>query len=258
VNAAIERAHREGILTAASLMVGAPGAADAIQRARNMPSLAVGLHVVVVNGTPTLRPEQIPDIVRDDGTFESDLFFAGVRYFFNPRARKQLEAEIRAQFEAFARTGLQLDHVNAQNHMHVHPTVLSSILRVGPEFGMQAVRIPREPFFPSWRSAHRDLALRLGNAVLLGPWLRLMRLRLERAGITHNEFVFGLNDTGRMSPERVRRLLEQLPCGVTEMYFHPDLGSEELAALCDPGVAGKAASRDIVRMSFAQLVADAA
>ncbi|MGH7327882.1 MAG: hopanoid biosynthesis-associated protein HpnK [Polyangiaceae bacterium] len=254
MNAAIERAHREGILTATSLMVGAPGAADAVQRARSMPSLAVGLHVVVVNGKPVLPPDQIPDIVRDDGTFESDLFFAGVRYFFNLRARKQLEAEIRAQFEAFAKTGLHLDHVNAQNHMHVHPSVLSSILRLGPEFGMRAVRIPREPFWPSWRSAHRDLGIRLGNAVLLGPWLRLMRRRLQRAGITHNEFVFGLNDTGRMSPERVRRLLEQLPYGVTEMYFHPDLDSEELAALCDPGVAGKAAADDIIRISFAQLV----
>ena len=239
-------------------MVGAPGAGDAVARARRMPSLAVGLHVVVVNGRPSLPPEKVPDIVRADGTFETDLVRAGVRYFFKLRARKQLEAEIRAQFEAFAKTGFQLDHVNAQNHMHVHPTVLSIILRVGKEFGMRAVRIPREPFLPSWRSAHRDLGLRLGNAVLLGPWLRLMRLRLERAGIRHNEFVFGLNDTGRMSPERVRRLLEQLPNGVTEMYFHPDLNSVELDALCDPAVAGTASGRDIVRMNFSQLAANAA
>lgn len=258
MNAAIERAHRNGILTAASLMVNAPGTADAVERARRMPSLAVGLHVVVVNGRPILPPERVPDLVGSDGAFATDLFRAGVRFFFHPGARRQLEAEIRAQFQAFARTGLRLDHVNAQNHMHVHPTVLSTILRVGREFGMRAVRIPREPFLPSWRSAHRDLRLRLANAILLGPWLRLMQLRLERAGILHNEFVFGLNDTGRMNPERVRRLLEQLPDGVTEMYFHPDLDSEELTALCDPIVVSKVGSREIVRTSFSQLAADAA
>lgn len=217
-------------------MVSAPGTEDAIARARRLSSLAVGLHVVVVNGRPALPPEQVPDLVDADGAFPSDLFAAGLRYFFNPRARRQLEAEIRAQFEAFARTNLPLDHVNAQNHMHVHPTVFSTIVRVGRDFGMTAVRVPYEPFWPSWRSAHRDLGVRLGNAVLLLPWLSLMRRRLRRAGVAHNDAVFGLSDTGRMTPARVRALLAELPAGVTEMYFHPDLDSVELEALCDPAV----------------------
>lgn len=238
-------------------MVGAPATTDALERARRNPSLAIGLHVVVVNGTPVLPAREVPDLVDRDGAFSSDLFAAGVRYFFDSRARRQLEAEIRAQFAAFARTGLHLDHVNAQNHMHVHPTVLSIIIRVGRDYGMRAIRIPREPFFASWRSAHRDLALRFGNAVLLAPWLALMQMRIERAGLSHNDAVFGLSDTGRMGPERVRRLLEQLPAGVTEMYFHPELAGEELAALCDPAVVRMVRSDGIVSMSFSQL-ADAA
>lgn len=253
VNDAVERAHREGILTAASLMVAAPGTDDAIARARAMPSLGVGLHVVLVNGRPKLPAREVPDLVDANGDFPTDLVAAGIRYFFNPRARRQLQAEIRAQFEAFAKTGLPLDHVNAQNHMHVHPTVLATILRVGREFGMRAVRIPREPFAPSWRSAHRDLGLRLGNSMLLAPWLSLMQVQIERAGMLHNDAVLGLSDTGRMTPERVLRLLEQLPHGVTEMYFHPDVGSEELAAICDPGVIRVVRSGDIVSTTFAQL-----
>lgn len=234
-------------------MVGAPGTADALERARRNPSLAIGLHVVVVNGTPVLPPREVPDLVDASGAFPSDLVAAGVRYFFNPRARRQLEAEIRAQFGAFAQTGLRLDHVNAQNHMHVHPTVLSTIIRVGKEFGMRAIRIPREPFLPSWRSAHRDLRVRFGNSVLLAPWLALMQLRVERAGLRHNDAVLGLSDTGHMGPERVRRLLAVLPRGVTEMYFHPELGGEELDALCDPDVLRMARADGIVSMTFAQL-----
>lgn len=234
-------------------MVAAPGTDDAVARARAMPSLAVGLHIVLVNGRPTLPPSEVPDLVDANGDFPSDLVAAGVRYFFHPGARRQLEAEIRAQFEAFARTGLPLDHVNAQNHMHVHPTVLATVLRAGREFGMRAVRIPREPFLPSWRSAHSDLGLRLGNSVLLAPWLALMQLQIERAGMLHNDAVLGLSDTGNMTPERVARLLEQLPPGVTELYFHPDTGNVELDALCDPGVIRAVRSSDIVSMSFAQL-----
>lgn len=227
-------------------MVAAPGTQDAVTRARALPSLAVGLHVVLVNGRPKLPPSQVPDLVDRNGDFPSDLVAAGVRYFFHPGARRQLQAEIRAQFEAFAQTGLPLDHVNAQNHMHVHPTVLAMILRVGRDYGMRAVRIPREPFLGSWPS--------LGNFALLAPWLAIMQLQIERAGMLHNDAVLGLSDTGKMTPERVQRLLEALPdSGVTEMYFHPDAGSPELQALCDPDVIRTVRSGAIVSMNFAQL-----
>jgi len=239
-------------------MVSADATGDAVARARRLPSLGVGLHVVVVNGRPVLPPESVGSLVERDGNFPSDLLAAGVRYFFDPQARRQLEAEIRGQFEAFARTGLALDHVNAQNHMHVHPTVFATILRVGREFGMRSVRVPYEPFWPSWRSAHRDFALRLGNAVLLSPWLSLMRARLRHAGLRSNDIVFGLSDTGRMTAERVRALLAQLPDGVTEMYFHPDLGNVEFAALCDASVVDAVRDAGVVPSTFAGILHDAA
>ncbi|HET6894091.1 MAG TPA: hopanoid biosynthesis-associated protein HpnK [Candidatus Baltobacteraceae bacterium] len=221
VNEAIELGHREGILSTTSLMVAAPATHDAVERARRTPSLRVGLHVVLVNGRPALAPERVPLLVDERGLFESDLLRAGVRYFFTPGIRAQLEAEIRAQFAAFAATELPLDHVNAQNHLHVHPTVLSLILKVGREYGMRAIRIPREPFWPSWRAMRTHAAARFANAAFLLPWLSLMRLRLRLAGIATNDYVFGMIDTGHMTPERVRRYLQHLPNGVSELYVHP-------------------------------------
>lgn len=221
VNEAIECGHREGILSTTSLMVAAPATQDAVERARRTPALRVGLHVVLVNGHPALAPERVPLLVDERGLFETDLLRAGVRYFFTPGIRAQLEAEIRAQFEAFAATGLPLDHVNAQNHLHVHPTVLSLILKVGREYGVRAVRIPREPFWPSWRAMRTHAAARFANAAFLLPWLSLMRLRLRLAGIATNDYVFGMIDTGHMTPERVRLYLQHLPDGVSELYVHP-------------------------------------
>src|SRR5438477_9682075 len=123
VNDAVEAAHLRGILTATSLMVAAPAAADAVARARRLSSLKVGLHLVLTDGVPLLPPDAIPALVGRDGRFLEPQGWAGVRFFFDPAARRQLAAEIEAQFAAFVATGLALDHADAHKHMHLHPTV---------------------------------------------------------------------------------------------------------------------------------------
>ena len=241
------------MLSTASLMVGEAGAADAVERARRLPDLHVGLHVVLVNGRPLLPPERVPDLVDERGVFLSDLGAAGRRFFFRPGARHQLEAEIRAQFEAFAATGLELDHVNAQNHMHVHPTVLTMILRVGAAFGMRAVRIPYEPAFASWRGTKFDFGRRLREKLSLAPWLTLMRLRLRAAGMITNDYVFGRNDTAEMTAARILGFLPVLPNGVGEIYSHPAMDNDEYLGLVDPSVKERLAQLPIELTSFGAL-----
>jgi hopanoid biosynthesis associated protein HpnK len=221
VNEAIEEAHRRGILNTASLMVGAEAAADAVARARRLPALRVGLHVVVVEGRPVLPPEQVPDLVDERGELPAHLVRASLGLFCRRRVRRQMAAEIRAQFAAFRATGLALDHVNAHNHMHLHPTVLGLIIEIGREFGMRAVRVPYEPPLASWRAARTAPAGRWLSAAGKAPWIALLRRRLRRAGLKSNQFVFGLNDSGHMHAELVTRLLGVLPDGVSEIYFHP-------------------------------------
>jgi hopanoid biosynthesis associated protein HpnK len=269
VNEAIELAHRDGILTSASLMVAGPAAADAVARARRQPKLRVGLHLVLVEGRPVLPPAEIPDLVDAAGEFRTELASAGFRFFFRPGVRRQLERELRAQFEAFAATGLVLDHVNAHNHMHLHPTVLGSVLQLGREYGLDAVRVPYEPPGPSARAAGGGRLRRGLEAAALAPWTRLLRSRLRRARIKTNDFVFGLADTGRMEERLVLRQLRELPEGVTEMYFHaatrrcPEIDrtmagyrhEAELAALTSERVCGALASLGIQPIAFGDLPA---
>ncbi len=192
-----------------------------MERSRRQPSLRVGLHVVLVEGRPTLPAGAVPDLVDDRGEFTTHLVRAGINFFFRPRVRRQLEAEIRAQFEAFRATGLALDHVNAHNHLHLHPTVLGLLLKVGREFGLTAVRVPYEPPFASWRAARKAPGRRLLASAFLAPWVALLRRRLARAGVKSNEFTFGLHDSGSMHAALLARFLRRLPDGVTEIYLHP-------------------------------------
>jgi chitin disaccharide deacetylase len=247
VNEAVEQASRAGILNAASLMVSAQGTKDAIRRARLLPNLCVGLHVVLADGWSTLDGQLIPDIADATGRMHSDMFRRGVRFFFKSAARRQLEAEIRAQFSAFARTGLALDHVNVHKHFHIHPTILSVLLEVGRDYGMPAMRVPDEPFWFAARSAGVLPGL---AQTLLSPWIALMKHRLRRAGIFHNDRIFGVAGSGAMDEAGLLAILARLPPGVTEIYLHPATQSgsaiaasmsqyrhaEELDALSSPRV----------------------
>jgi hopanoid biosynthesis associated protein HpnK len=253
VNEAVERGHADGVLRSASLMVGAPAADDAIERARRLPGLAVGLHVVLVHGRPVLPPERVPDLVDANGAFLTDLLRAGFRFFFRSGVRAQLAAEIRAQFDRFAATGLPLDHANAQSHMHVHPTIFRLLLQIGREFGLRAVRIPREP---------------AGGTRSIELWLSLMRLRARRAGVVSNDYAFGVNEAGALTEERVLQIVDSLPDGTTEIFFHPatgafegaDRGTEhfawsgELAALTSPRVREAIARKRIESTTYGELV----
>jgi chitin disaccharide deacetylase len=246
INEAVEAAFRDGILSCASLMVGAPAAADAVARAHRLPGLRVGLHLVLIDGSPVLPPEAIPGLVRADGRFGDNQIRAGLRYFFRPGVRRLLAAEIGAQFEAFRATGLALDHVNAHQHLHLHPTVARLIVEIGPSHGMRAVRLPSEPV-AVLRRAFPDERYR---APAYRPVIAALRRRLHRAGLATNDHVFGIAWSGAMVEERVLGLLPHLPPGVSEIYFHPATRqtpalaaampgyrhTEELAALLSPDV----------------------
>jgi len=246
VNEGIERAHRDGVLTAASLMVAGAAAADAVARAKRNPGLRVGLHLVVIEGPAVLPPAEIPGLVDARGRFPSDQLRLGIDYFFRPRVRRQLAAEIRAQFEAFAATGLPLGHADAHKHMHLHPTVGAQMIRIGREFGLPALRVPAEP--PAVMAACGVPAT--PGAWALHAWSGLLRRQARRAGMAVTDAVFGLAWTGHMTEDRLLRLIPLLPEGSSEIYFHPAARRDatlaalmpdyehmaELAALCSPAV----------------------
>ncbi len=221
VNEAIVEAHQRGVLTAASLMVGERFSQDAVERARQHPSLRVGLHLTLVEGHPVSPPRQIPDLVDFHGAFSTHLARAGFKFFFRTGIRRQLETEIRAQFETFHKTGLVLDHADAHNHMHLHPTVLGLMLKVGKDYGLKAVRVPNEPPVRAWKAAGASLGSRLVSWMFLCPWMNLMKHLLRRAQIRHNDSFFGMADGGALTLDLVLRFVSNLPDGVTEFCFHP-------------------------------------
>ncbi|CAA9250724.1 MAG: hopanoid biosynthesis associated protein HpnK [uncultured Acetobacteraceae bacterium] len=244
VNEAVERAHRGGVLTAASLMVGERAATDAVAVARRNPGLAVGLHLTLTDGAPVLPAERIPALVRADGRFRDDMAGVGLALAASAAARAQLRAEVSAQIEAFRATGLPCDHLNAHKHFHMHPVVAAVAFRAARDAGIRAVRVPWEPpalvraVEPASRTAPRAL----------WPFAALLRRLAARHGLAAPGRVVGLAWTGSFTAERLAALMPRLPAGSTEIYLHPATRdgfaggapgyrhAEEFAALLDPRV----------------------
>jgi hopanoid biosynthesis associated protein HpnK len=246
VNEAVRRAYREGILTCASLMVGAPAADNAVTMAK-AEGLPVGLHLTLVDGRPVLPPERVPDLVDDRGAFRAGLGGAAARLALSRRARRQARAECEAQIAAFLATGLKLDHLNAHHHFHLHPSVLAIVVELARRHRVPAVRVPFEPVVPPYRSALL--------AATVVPWSLRARHRLRRAGIATNDALFGLYDTESMTEAAWLRIVPRIRSGLTEVYCHPaeapSPSARELAALMSPIVKAALDGAGIHRTSFA-------
>lgn len=268
VNEAVEEGSKRGILTAASLMVGAPAWEDAVERARSLPKLGVGLHLTLVESHPVLPPETIPGLVGPDGRFLNDPARFGLKLFFSPTLRRQALAEITAQFARFRETGLKLDHVNGHQHFHMHPVIVSAIAKIAPTFGFPPVRVPVEPYRQSYAAIGDRRLGRFATWLFYSALTRSMRRKLSKAGLPQNDQVFGVNDSGAMVEAKVLRYLDHVPDGVTELYCHPATrrwqgvdnlpdtyqAIEEFAALVSPAVKAKIEALQLKPVPFRGVV----
>lgn len=247
INDAIIEARTRGVLTTASLMVNEEGFDEAVKLARNHPSLGVGLHLSLVCGRSALPQAAIPGLVNHRQQFTNCPVTAGFNYFFRPSLRDQLRAEIEAQFERFAGTGLVCDHVNGHLHLHLHPTVFPFVLDCARRHAVRGFRLTRDPWTLNARLATGRWPYRLSHAIIFRNLSQRAARRVRDSRLAHTPRVFGLLQDGRVDEKYVTALLPELPPGDSELYCHPSLSHfrHELDALLSPEVKRLVAELDI-------------
>ncbi len=255
INEAVIRAHREGILTTASLMVNEAACDEAVALAKENPRLGVGLHVSLLCGRSALAPEKIPGLVNDRGEFTNSPVRAGMKYFFLREMQPQLEAEISAQFERFHATGLNLDHVNGHLHLHLHPTVFSILLKRAKEWRLTHMRLTRDPLWLNAKLAGGAWRYRASHSLIYGVLSARARKSLVQGSIRFTTVVFGLLQNARVTEDYVTKLLPQLPPGDSELYSHPSLDEfkNEFDALVSPVVKQLIRDQDIELIRYQDL-----
>ena len=255
INQAVIRAHREGILTTASLMVNEPACAEAVELARQNPGLGVGLHLTLLCGRSALPCDSIPGLVDRQGNFTNNPVGAGLRYFFLRQLREELRSEIHAQFQRFRDTGLQLDHVNGHLHLHLHPAVFQLLIEDAGKLGIQRLRLTFDPLRLNLRLARGHYGYRILHALVFHSLARRARPLLSRRGFRYTDAVFGLLQNARVDEQYVMALLPHLPSGDSELYSHPSLDEfrNEFEALVSPRVRQQTKSLGIELVRYQDL-----
>ena len=238
VNEAVIRAHREGVLTTASLMVNEPGFEEAVKLAKVNPKLGVGLHLTLLCGKSALPPEKVSGLVDAKGQFGSNPIFVGFRYFAKPQLCEQLRGEIHAQFEKFRATGLPLDHVNGHLHLHLHPAIFKILMEDSEELRIRHLRLTRDCLARSRKTSHGHWLYRISHAAIFETLSSRAQKILDVKKIRHAQITFGLLQNGRVDEDYILKLLPLLPRGDSELYSHPSLGEFkcEFDALVSPRV----------------------
>jgi hopanoid biosynthesis associated protein HpnK len=231
VNAGMLDAHRDGILTSVSLFANAPATTQAIAMAHATPSLGVGCHLTLVDGTPTLSPAEVPSLVTPEGQFRQT-WGAFLRACLTGHVvLEEVRRELTAQIVRLQAAGLTLTHLDAHKHVHTYPPIFRIVAELATAFGVPAVRVPYES---PWRGPVpadlREPAIR--RQALENLALRLWTWQDTRILAAHRRMppaFFGKVHTGRVTPAVLARILAALPEGVSELMMHPGYQDAALA-----------------------------
>jgi len=276
VNAAVRKAHQEGVLTSASLMVTEAGWQEAVEIARQTPTLGVGLHLVTTFDHALLPAAEIPHLIGRAGHLDRNPLRAGLRYAFSHAAQAELKREMEAQFARFAETGLPWSHADGHQHFHMHPAIWDHFLTLCDRYGVHRLRIPHEEIGPHFRSGGDGPNLNTA-AALCFRLLRRRNLRVLRACESLGgrrpflcDRVYGTLQSGNMNAAYVQALLGRLGGGANEIYFHPgtdharplpagaqteDVRDVEMQALLDPAVRARIESLGLCVGRYADIEA---
>lgn len=230
VNQSVLELGRREVLTSTTLMATASYMAAAAAGAATLPTLGVGCHVVLVDGTPALPPKSIPGLTRHSTRFRPNLVG-----FLRDLARggipeSEIEAETIAQIRRVQAAGISITHLDAHKHTHMFPRVLRPLLRAARVCGVGAIR---NPFEPSWsvRATPRAPFARMIEVRLLSLLRHRFMTLVHQAGLITTDGALGVLATGTLNEHTVESLLATIPRnadGTWELVCHPGFHDEEL------------------------------
>jgi chitin disaccharide deacetylase len=233
VNRGIAEAHRNGIVTSASLLANGEAFAEAVELARDARGLGMGVHLNLNDGPPVAPRESVPSLVNDSGELEGGPDGLLLKIATRVLSLREVELEWNAQIAKVRDAGIEPTHLDGHKHVHMLPGLFEIALRLAKRHGIGAIRVSHET--SGLRAALSTGQLRAGVVLKQGVQARGLKLlardarqQAERTGVSTADYFCGIAQTGELTREGVARLLRSLPEGTTELMCHPGYADEAL------------------------------
>ena len=235
VNRGIAEAHRNGIVTSASLLANGAAFESGVELAQTTPGLGIGVHLNLSDGESVAQRELVTTLLNDRGEFEGRPESLLVRLARRSVLLEEVEREWDAQIQKVRDFGVEPTHLDGHRHVQMLPGLFEIALRLAKRHGIAAIRISHEE--SSLRAA-LSAGAKQKAAVVMRQGMQARGLKLlapdareqaERAGIAAADYFCGIAQTGELTREGVLRLVEILPEGTTELMCHPGYADAELA-----------------------------
>lgn len=237
INRGIIVAHRDGILTSASLLANGPAFADAIDSSQQFLQLSVGVHLNISEGRPISPAAQISSIVNEGGELYLKPFQLWVRTLKRQVKLEDIHMECRAQILKLFQAGIGPTHLDGHLHIHLLPQLSRIVIALAHEFRIPNVRCPTEDLKSTlpllWKLGSGGSAALERSAISYAVSLSARRLRqkLRIADLVCPETFLGLAHTGFLDAQALSALLELVPNGTTELMCHPGYTSAQVESL---------------------------
>jgi predicted glycoside hydrolase/deacetylase ChbG (UPF0249 family) len=234
VNRGIAEAHRNGIVTSATLLANGAAFASAVELVKATPALGVGVHLNLSDGKPVSPPERVRSIVNDRGEFVGGPEALLLRIARRNLRLNEVEIEWESQIQKVMNADIHPTHLDGHKHVHMLPGMFEIALRLAKRNGIAAVRISHEgsslrAALSSGANQNVPLVMKQGvQARVLKLLARDARALAEAAGIATADYFCGIAQTGELTVEGMKCLLQNLPEGTTEMMCHPGFMDKEL------------------------------
>jgi chitin disaccharide deacetylase len=255
INSAIAELHQSKSLTSATLMATGPAFDDALAVIRANPTLGVGCHIVLTDGTPVSRPETIPSLIGPDGkNFRTSLLDFVQALLRGAIREDDIEREALAQIQKLQHAGINFTHLDTHKHTHLFPVVSRPLLRLAAKWSIKAIRNPFEPAWSS-RLAPNSYSRRLKFHALsvLNKKSFLSLPELSEGQVVTTNGTIGVSATGQLDASSLDALLHALPEGTWELVCHPGYNDAALGAV----TTRLRASREIEREALLQEIPQA-
>jgi hopanoid biosynthesis associated protein HpnK len=235
-NRAIVEAHTRGIVTSATLMANGRALDDAVALVHAHPSLSVGCHVVLMDGSPLAPATRIPSLVAagKGARFRNGLAQFAASALGRRLAAHEVATEITAQIRKLQSAGIRSTHLDTHKHTHVFPAVFQPLLEVARDLGLPAVRNPFEPDFASALVkvlARPRLWKRYSAVRMLQQFAKEFRQQVAAHGLLTTDGTVGITLTGHFAQPLVESLIRSLPEGTWELICHPAYEDEDMRRL---------------------------